>query len=55
MTPKTPTDHLSTLIHFQKWRRGEDDEIEQPHPKEIGDALDWAIKVLSNLELETLR
>ena len=54
MTTKTPTDHISTLIHFQKWRRGEDDAIEQPDPKVIGEALDWAIKVLSSLELETV-
>ncbi|MGE0047783.1 MAG: hypothetical protein AB7T01_02465 [Acidithiobacillus sp.] len=34
-----------TLIHFQKWRRGE--EIEPVNPTEVGKALDWAIAELS--------
>ena len=57
MTPKTPTDHLSTLIRFHKWRRGEDDEIEQPDPKEIGDALDYAIQCCESIQssAKTLR
>ena len=38
------TDHLALLIAYQKWRRG--DDIPQPDPKEIGRALDWAIKEL---------
>ena len=43
------TDHLALLIAYQKWRRG-DNSIPQPHPKDIGKALDWAIK-----ELEAVR
>ena len=39
------TDHLALLIAYQKWRRG-DNSIPQPHPKDIGKALDWAIKEL---------
>lgn len=39
------TDHLALLIAYQKWRRG-DNSIAQPHPKEIGKALDWAIREL---------
>jgi len=39
----TPTDHLAMLIRFQKWRKG-DDEIEQPHPRDISEALDYAIQ-----------
>ena len=38
-------DHLTLLIAYQKWRRG-DESIAQPHPKDIGKALDWAIKEL---------
>ena len=46
------TDHLSTLKQFQAWRRGSDDrqKIPMPDPKEIGKALDWAIR-----ELEAVR
>ena len=43
MTPKTPTDHLALLIQFQKWRKG-DDEIEQPDPRDISEAIDYAIQ-----------
>ena len=39
------TDHLALLIAYQKWRRG-DESIAQPHPKDIGKALDWAIREL---------
>ena len=42
MTPNP--DHLDTLIRYQAWRK------EMPDPKEIGMALDWAIK-----ELEAVR
>ena len=45
MTTK-PTDHLALLIAYQKWRRG-DNSIPQPHPKDIGKALDWAIMELA--------
>lgn len=34
------------LINFNKWRRGEDNNIEMPHPKEIGQAIDYAIDKL---------
>ena len=43
------TDHLATLKRFQAWRRG-DDSIAQPQPKDIGKALDWAIKKLEKAE-----
>ena len=43
------TDHLALLIAYQKWRRG-DDSIMQPYPKDIGKALDWAIKELEKKE-----
>jgi len=39
----TPTDHLAILIRFQKWRKG-DDEIEQPDPRDISGAIDYAIQ-----------
>ena len=42
----TPADHLALLIAYQKWRRG-DNSIPQPHPKDIGKALDWAVMELA--------
>ena len=38
------------LDYFQKWRRG--DNIKMPHPYVVGIAIDWAIKVLRELEKE---
>jgi hypothetical protein len=35
--------HLQTLTRFNAWRRG-DDDIEQPDPKAIGEAIDWAVR-----------
>ena len=43
------TDHLALLIAYQKWRSG-DDSIVQPHPKDIGKALDWAIRELEKVK-----
>jgi len=43
------TDHLALLIAYQKWRRG-DDSIAQPQPKDIGKALDWAIRELEKVK-----
>jgi hypothetical protein len=34
--------HLQTLRDFNAWRRC-DDAIEQPDPKAIGEAIDWAV------------
>jgi hypothetical protein len=38
--------HLQTLRDFNAWRRC-DDAIEQPDPKAIGEAIDWAIDAIS--------
>ncbi len=41
--------HLKTLKEYQSWRRGEDDRTLDETgltPKNIGEALDWAIKSL---------
>lgn len=40
----TDKEAIKTLHHFQKWRRGA--KIEIPDPKQIGQALDVAIRVL---------
>jgi hypothetical protein len=34
--------HLQTLKDFNAWRRS-DDAVDQPDPKAIGEAIDWAI------------
>ena len=42
------TDHLSVLKQFQAWRRDTSFPMStpMPDPKEIGKALDWAIRQL---------
>ena len=49
--PRSPkiSHHLTILNQFQAWRRGSDDrqKIPMPDPKEIGKALDWAIRELA--------
>ena len=42
------TDHLTALKQFQAWRRDISDKqkIPMPDPKEIGKALDFAIREL---------
>ena len=37
---------VAFLKNYNQWRRG-DDSIEQPHPKELGEAIDAAIYLLS--------
>ena len=40
---------IAFLTNFNKWRRG-DEEIKQPDSKEIGENIDAAIKMLTNLQ-----
>lgn len=40
------TECAALLRRFNAWRRGEDDTIEQPHPKEIGLAIDMAVDLI---------
>ncbi|MDA8092601.1 MAG: hypothetical protein M0T84_01625 [Betaproteobacteria bacterium] len=42
----TKSDHLQVLIQFQQWRTDSED-VAMPDPRDITDALDWAIKELS--------
>jgi hypothetical protein len=37
--------HTQTLIDYNAWRRSE--EIDMPHPKDIGEALDYAVDKLT--------
>jgi RecB family exonuclease len=43
--------HIQTLKRFNAWRRG-DDVIEQPNPKEVGQAIDAVIEYLAALQRE---
>ena len=38
---------VAFLKNYNQWRRG-DDSVEQPHPKELGEAIDAAIHLLSS-------
>jgi hypothetical protein len=46
--------HIQTLKEFNAWRRGDDASatypLVQPDPKTIGDAIDWAINILTRLD-----
>ena len=44
----TPTETITILRQFNKWRRGGD--IEQPDPREIGEAIDAAIGMIERLD-----
>lgn len=46
MTPETKPDHLQVLIQFQQWRTDSAD-VPMPHPRDITEALEWAIRELS--------
>ena len=46
----TPTETADVLRQFNEWRRG-DEDIPQPDPREIGEAIDAAIYVVERLEL----
>jgi hypothetical protein len=43
--------HIQILQRFNAWRRS-DDVMEQPNPKEIGEALDWLIEIHAELQSE---
>ena len=48
----TPKQAIETLTKANEWRRGA--EIEQPDPKEFGEAIDLAIQVMSHSYLSQL-
>ena len=45
----TPAETTAILRQFNAWRLG-DDDIEQPDPREIGEAIDAAIEMIERLE-----
>jgi len=42
----TTTEAIDILTRHNQWRRGEDETIEQLHPREIGIAIDRAVAVM---------
>ena len=46
----TPTETATILRQFNEWRRSEDETVEQPDPREIGEAIDAAIAMIERLE-----
>ena len=45
----TPTETAAILRQFNEWRRG-DEDIPQPDPCEIGEAIDAAVEMIERLE-----
>ncbi|MDQ5903704.1 MAG: hypothetical protein QG672_1295 [Pseudomonadota bacterium] len=45
----TPTETAATLRQFNEWRRGDDETIEQPDSREIGEAIDAAIGMIERM------
>ena len=45
----TPAETAAILRQFNEWRRG-DEDIPQPDPREIGEAIDAAIAMIERLE-----
>ena len=46
----TPTEVTTILRQFNEWRRGDDETIEQPEPREIGEAIAAAVEMIERLE-----
>ena len=46
----TPTETAAKLRQFNDWRRGDDEAIEQPDQREIGEAIDAAVEMIERLE-----
>ena len=44
----TPAETAAFLRQFNEWRRG-DDDIEQPAPREIGEAIDAAVEMIERM------
>ena len=51
----TPTETTTILRQFNEWRRG-DEDIPQPDPREISEAIDAAVEMIERMDgaLESL-
>ena len=45
----TPTKTTAILHRYNAWRRGDDKSLEQPDPREIGEAIDAAVKMIERI------
>jgi hypothetical protein len=45
----TPTETAAILRQFNEWRRG-DEDIPQPDPREISEAIDAAVEMIDRIE-----
>ena len=45
----TPAETTAILRQFNEWRRG-DEDVPQPDPREIGEAIDAAVEMIERLE-----
>ena len=45
----TPTETAAILRQFNEWRRG-DEDLPQPDPREIGEAIDAAVEMIERMK-----
>ena len=46
----TPTETAAILRNYNLWRRGNLEDIPQPDPREIGEAIDAAVEMIERSE-----
>ena len=46
----TPAEVTNILRQFNEWRRDLDDKLEQPDPREIGEAIDAAVEMIERAD-----
>ena len=46
----TPTETAAILRQYNVWRRGNLEDIPQPDPREIGEAIDAAVEMIESAE-----
>ena len=49
----TPTETAAILRQYNVWRRGNLEDLPQPDPREIGEAIDAAVEMIERGEQET--
>ena len=47
----TPAEVAATLRQFNGWRRDFEDKVEQPDPREIGEAIDAAVEMIERMKV----
>ena len=45
----TPAEVAAILRQLNEWRRGDDETVEQPDSREIGDAIDAAVEMIERI------